>query len=191
VIFLFFTGCGKQENKIYNYGFPREKNENLNITIKLSEFKNFGMLVDKIREITCSDSIPKIVIENKYSTRNIYPVEYCEPIPFNPKGKHYVTFENGRAYKDYFSKEIETDSLGQNLKNEYAYYRTSKKSDRPESYIVIIECKRNESLNGIEEFLNNLTREFDKLKTNLELNIAFWEVVTLPPPPPAEKLKEN
>ena len=113
---MLLTSCGKQEKEIKDYGFPRIEKDSLRTSLKLSEFENYGIFIDRIQEIICNDSIPKIVIENKYLIRNIYPIVYCEPIITDPKGRHYVSFKKGKAYKDHYSKEIKTDSLTKILK---------------------------------------------------------------------------
>ena len=185
VIVLLIMSCGKQETEIKNYGFPKNENESLDVSVELSEFKNYGLLIDRIREIKCNDSVPKIVIKQKKLIQNIYPTELCEPIIFDPDGKHYVSYTKGKFYKDHFSKEINTDSLAWTLKNDFAYFKVEDDTDVIKSYFTIIESNREEKVDGIENFLINLTQEYDKLKTELELNISFWEVVPHIPPPPA------
>ena len=189
IITLLLASCGKQETEIRNYGFPKNDNGSLNLSLELSEFKNYGKLIDRIREITCNDSIPKIVVKEKNLIRNIYPTELCEPIIFDPDGKHYVTFRKGKAFEWQTITEILTDSLGNKLTGDFTYYRNS---DKPESYLIIIESERDEKVNGIEKFITSITKEYDKLGTDLELNFAFWEVVPhLPPPPVNENESEN
>jgi len=181
IIVLLLVSCGKQETEIINYGFPKNENRSLNVSLELSEFKNYGILIDRIREITCNDSIPKIVVKQKNLIRNIYPIEHCEPMIFDPNGKHYVSFAKGKFYKDHFSKEIKQDSLAWTLKNDFVYFKVEDETDDIKSYFTIIESNRNEKVNGIENFLTNLTREYDNLQTELELNISFWEVVPYSP----------
>jgi hypothetical protein len=182
IIILLLASCGKQETEIKNYGFPKDENGSLNVSLELSEFKNYGKLIDRIREITCNDSIPKIVVKQKNLIRNIYPIEHCEPMIFDPDGKHYVSFAKGKFYKDHFSKEIKADSLAWTLKNDFAYFKVEDETDVIKSYFTIIESNRNEKIDGIEDFLTDLTQEYDKLETELELNISFWEVVPYSPP---------
>lgn len=189
IFFLLLVSCLKQEKEIRDYGFPKMEKDSLRTSIKLSEFQNYGILIDRIQEIICNDSIPRIVIEKKYLTRNIYPIVYCEATNVNPEGRHYVSFKNGKAYKDNFSKEIKTDSLTRILKKEFAYYRISNKSNNPDSYVIIIESNRNENVAGIGQFLTDLTLEYDRLNTELELNIAFWEDAPIVLPLP--KMKTN
>lgn len=185
------VNCGKQETEIRNYGFPKDENRGLNVSLELSEFKNYGKLIDRIREITCNDSIPKLVIKEKNLIRNIYPIEHCEPMIFDPEGKHYVSFTKGKFYKDHFSKEIKTDSLAWTLKNDFAYFKVEDETDVIKSYLTIFESNRNEKVDGIENFLTDLTQEYDKLRTELELNISFWEVVPYSPPPKMENDKQT
>ncbi len=181
------ASCENQKSEIKNYGFPKSENDSLSTSLKLSEFKNYGMLINRIKEITCNDSIPKIVFKQKNLTRNIYPIEHCEPMIFDPDGKHYVSYSKGKFYKDHFSKEIKSDSLAWTLKNDFAYFKVEDETDVIESYFVIIESNRNEKIDGIESFLMDLTKEYDKLKTELELNVSFWEVVPYSSPPEIKK----
>ena len=181
IITLLLASCGKQETEIKNYGFPKNESGSLNVSLELSQFKNYGKLIDRIHEITCNDSIPKLVFKEKNLIRNIYPTELCEPIIFDPDGKHYVTFRKGKPYEWQTIIEILPDSLSKKLTEDFSYYRNSEKL---ESYLIIIESERNEKTNGIEKFIIGITQEYDKLETNLELNFAFWEVVPHNPPPP-------
>lgn len=187
VLILLLTSCKEDKKTIKNYGYLKSEPQNLNVTLKISEFKNFGLFIERISEITCNDSIPKIVLENKNLIKNIYPVDDCNPAPFNPKSKHYITFRNGNAYRFRSEKEIKIDSLDFLLKNDFAYYQTSNKSENPDVYYTIIESERSEKTNGIENLLLNITNEFDELDTKLNLNISFWNIPPLPPPPPQEK----
>ncbi|MDO7174051.1 hypothetical protein [Mariniflexile sp. AS56] len=151
-------------------------------------------MIDRIHEIKCNDSLPKIIIERSNLIKNIYPIEDCEPILFHPKSKQYVTFVNTKLYHDSNNnyREIGMDSLNWMLKNDFAYYRSNNESDKPESYLVIVESSRNENLELIEKFLANLTQEFDKLNSKLELNISFWEDLPyLPPPPTTENERQT
>tara|TARA_R110002051_G_scaffold69863_1_gene125656 strand:- start:2092 stop:2679 length:588 start_codon:yes stop_codon:yes gene_type:complete len=182
IIVLLLTCCRNQETKIRGYGFPKNENRRLNVSLELSEFKNYGILIDRIREITCNDSIPKIVVKQKNLILNIYPTELCEPIIFDPDGKHYVTFRKGKPFEWQTITEIFPDSLSKKLTEDFSYYRNSEKL---ESYLIIIESERNEKINGIEKFITGITQEYDKLETKLELNFAFWEDFQRPPPPPA------
>ncbi len=180
IIVLLLTSCGNQETEIRDYGFPKNENRRPNVSLELSEFKNYGILIDRIREITCNDSIPKIIIKQKNLILNIYPTELCEPIIFDPDGKHYVTFRKGKPFEWQSITEIFPDSLSKKLTKDFSYYRNSEKL---ESYLVIIESERNEKINGIEEFIKGITQEYDKIETELELNFAFWEDFQRPPPP--------
>ena len=182
------ANCGKQETEIKNYRFPKNESGSLNVSLELSEFENYGNLIDRIHGIICNDSIPKIGIKGKNLIRNIYPIEHCEPMIFDPDGKHYITFRKGKTFEWQTNTEIPPDSLSSKLTEDFAYYRNSVK---PDSYLIIIESKRNEKVNGIEKFITNITKEYDKLGTDLELNFAFWEVVPHLPPPPVNENKNE
>ena len=183
ILVLLLTGCKKDNKTVKNYGYLKTEPYNLNVSLKLSEFNNFGNFVDRIKEIVCNDSIPKIVIQKKRIIKNIYPVENCNPASYHTERKHYITFRNGKPNKFHSNKEIKTDSLDHLLKNELAYYERSNKTNDPNVYYVIIESQRNEGLDGIQEFLMKLTDEFDKLETESNFNILFGNVMPIPPLP--------
>ena len=188
IITLLLASCEMQETEIKNYGFPKNESGSLNLSLELSEFKNYGKLIDRIREITCNDSIPKLVIKEKNLIRNIYPTELCEPIIFDPDGKHYVTFRKGKPYEWQTIIEILPDSLSKKLTEDFSYYRNS---DKPQSYLIIIESERKGNVNGIEKFITNITQEYDRLETDLELNFAFWESIRYLPPPPVNEIESE
>ena len=191
ILFLLLVSCGKQETKIMNYGAPKNERESLNVALKLSEFNNYGMFIDRIREITCNDSIAKIIVKQKNLIHNLYPIEHCKPVNFDPDEKHYVTFRKGKPYQASTTIEIPADSLSKKLIEDFSYYRNSSKSEGPENYLIIIESERTEKVKGIEKFLRDLSQEYDKLNTEKELNILFWEVAPYIPPPPAVENEEQ
>ncbi|WP_461302906.1 hypothetical protein [Aureisphaera sp.] len=179
LFFVILVGCGPHEPEIKNYGFSNGGSKNSDVSLKPSEFKDYGMFIDRIREVACNDSVPRIVIEQKNITRNIYPKVYCEPMIFDPEGKHYVTFRNGKPYEWQTIVEILPSSLSKKLTKDFLYDRNSKGT---ENFLIIIESERVEKMNGIEKFMTDLTLEYDKLETGLALNFAFWEVIPLVPP---------
>ena len=63
IVFILFISCEEQNSKIINYGNSKNESVNLDVPLKLSNFKNYGLFVDRIRKITCNDSIPKIVVK--------------------------------------------------------------------------------------------------------------------------------
>ena len=180
IIILLLVSCRNQETEVKNYGFPKNESGALDVSLKLSEFKNYGILIDRIREITCNDSIPKITIKQKSLILNVFPTEHCEPMIFDPASKHYVTFRKGKPYEWQTIIEILPDSLNKKLIDDFSYYRNSKKL---ENYLIIIKSNRKEKINGIEKFIKDLTQEYDKLSTELELNFAFWEEFPYLTPP--------
>ncbi|WKB79955.1 hypothetical protein [Cellulophaga omnivescoria] len=188
IITLLLASCEMQETEIKNYGFSKNESGSLNLSLELSEFKNYGNLIDRIREITCNDSIPKLVVKEKNLIRNIYPTELCEPIIFDPDGKHYVTFRKGKPYEWQTIIEILPDSLSKKLTEDFSYYRNS---DKPESYLIILESERKGNVDGIEKFITNITQEYDRLETDLELNFAFWESIRYLPPPPVNEIESE
>ncbi|MBP2833033.1 hypothetical protein J8281_12620 [Aquimarina sp. U1-2] len=188
IFILCLVSCINQDKEFKEYGYSEKDKDNLKVSLQIADFRTYGEFRDRIREITCNDSLPKITINKNKVTRNIYPLERCDPGFFDPEQKHYVTFTDGKAYHEgYYSKKINLDSLGKLLQNEFSYHMTSKSIRNLECYLIIIESERTENLDGIENFLEKITRDFDNLKTNLKLKIAFWEVVPPILPLPATK----
>lgn len=162
------------------YGTAQEMNDSLFVPLSLSDFENYKKLIDRITSIDCNDSIAQIVIEDEHSQRFIFPVVDCMPPPSDPKSKHYVTIRNGKAYHHSSLDLINLDSLQTIIQQDYAYERNGS----VKIYLVIIESNSEENTKGIGDFLVHLTKEFDQIETNLNLNIALWTTVQPPPPPP-------
>jgi len=180
---VLFSGCENPELQIKKYGYGKEANENLFASINLSKTNNYGQLLDKIRLTTCNDSIPQIVLKDENGKRIIFPTAAdCNPPPFDPQIKHYVTILKGEPYYPGSLKPINLDSLNWIIQNNYVY----KGNDGYRTYFVVVESNRNEKIKGIKKFLIQLTKAFDKIDTKLNLNIAFWEIVPNIPPPPKE-----
>lgn len=179
MFFLFFISCKEQKIEVKNYGFFSSTKEQLTVPIELAKFSNYGMFIDRIREITCNDSIPIIYFEKENVIRNIYPSEYCDPPIFDPDGKHYVTFRKGKVYEWESNEVILTDSIHQKLIEDFSYQRNS---NSPKLFLVIVESDRKEKMDGLENFCNVLMEEHDNLKTDLALSVSFWP--TVPPLPP-------
>ena len=99
IITLLLASCGKQETEIKNYGFPKNERGSLNLSLELSEFKNYGKLIDRIREITCNDSIPKLVIKEKKIIKGnfdfgliVYSLKIGAPIVINQLAGYILVF---------------------------------------------------------------------------------------------------
>lgn len=168
------------------FGTAQEMNDGLFVPLRLSDFENYGKLIDRITTIDCNDSIAQIVIEDEHSQRLIFPVVECMPTPFCPKSKHYATIRNGKAYHHSSLDPINLDSLQSTIQQDYAY----EGNGIVKIYLVIIESNSNDNTQGVEDFLLHLTREFDKIESNLNLSIALWTIVQPPPPPPPYEPEE-
>ncbi|WP_047414132.1 hypothetical protein [Cellulophaga sp. Hel_I_12] len=184
ILILMTSACVNQKRELKEYGYGKKENDSLKVSLRLDGFKTYGEFIDRIIEVSCNDSIPRIVIESKNIVRNIYPTQDCEPFIFDPAGKHYVTFNRGKVYHEQSLPEINLDSLSMMLHSEFSYYHSSNSTDKPDNYFVIIESMRDEKTVGIESFINTLAIKYDSLKTDVVLNLAFWEQVPYHPPTP-------
>lgn len=170
----------EQKKEIRVYGTAKEENDSLFVPLRLSDFDNYGKLIDRITTIDCNDSIPQIVIEDEHIERHIFPVVECMPSPFCPKSKYIATIRNGKAYHHSSLDPINLDSLQTTIQQDYTYERNG----IVKSYLVIIESNSEEKTQGVTDFLVHLTDEFDKIETEKSFNIALWTTVQIPPPPP-------
>ena len=91
ILILLISSCTNQKRELKEYGYAKKESDSSKVSLRLGDFITYGDFVDRIHEVTCNDSIPRIVIETKKNVRHIYPTEYCEPFIFDPAGKHYVT----------------------------------------------------------------------------------------------------
>jgi len=73
------------------------------------------------------------------------------------------------------------------LIEDFAYYQRSKK---PELFLVIIQSARKEEINGLEKIINDLTQNYDELRTDTEPGFTFWELFPHIPPPKKENKNE-
>jgi hypothetical protein len=163
--------------EVKTYGNYRANKSELNVSIQLSEFSNYSELLERIRNTVCNDSIPVIILNAKNIERRVFINESCIPLPFNPKGKHYIEIAFDKIFNPWTHKTIKTDSLTQIIQNQLKY----EKENGFNSYFVAFQLRPDEKLNTLEKFLNNLLESFDTLNSDKTLNVALWEVY--PPPP--------
>jgi len=185
-----FISCdfSTQEKEIRMYGTAQKMNDSLFVPLRLSDFENFGKLIDRISTIACNDSVPQIVIEDEQSQRLIFPVFDCTPPPFDPKSKHYATIRSGKAYRRSSLDPINLDSLGTIIQQDYM----NKRSSFIKGYLAIVEADYEENTLGIRNYLLQLTKGFDEIESNQSLNIILWTIVEPPPiPPPPPYVLEN
>ena len=178
VVIAFLTatvllGCQGSKKVKYKYGVTDLKTSpTKNVVLKIHDFKTYGKFIDRLKQINCNDSIPVLAIND--AQKNIYPaLDKCSSqfIPFCPKAKHFVTFKNGKAYN--LTEEINKDSLNTMLINKFAKFNIYE--TKPYCYLVIIQSLENAKLTGIEQFLNEITTEYNSLDTTIKLFFMFWK----------------
>lgn len=184
ILVLIVISCdfSPHEKEIRMYGTAQDKNDSLFVSLRLSDFDNYGKLLERITTIDCNDSVAQIIIEDENVQRVVFPLIECKPPPFCPKSSHYATIVNGKAYHYSSLDLIDFDLLQTIIQKDYALDFKGAVT----IYLVIIEANPEENTNGVEDFILHLTREFDAIETNLYLNIALWTTVMSPPPPPNE-----
>jgi hypothetical protein len=180
IIILLLASCENQKKEIREYGFKQKDTDSLNVSVRISEFDNYENLLNRLREIVCYDSIPKIVLETENKTRNIYPIKYCEMPMFHPRFRNTFFILKDSIVKN--EQKVEFSELSKLLKQNFE--NLGKKADfaeSPEKILFIFEFYENKGVDGIEKYLEIITNSYDSLEITNELKIAFWPKIDVIP----------
>ncbi|RIV68441.1 hypothetical protein [Flagellimonas aequoris] len=180
VIFL-LSSCGNHNKELKKYGwFKLNKNDSLNVLLQISDFDNYGKLLYRLKDITCHDSIPIIVLETKKKIRHIYPIEYCEVPMFDPKTRNTFYIDEDSIYKN--ERQVQSVNLTSLLKENYENMGTKADfADSPDKVLFIFEISKNKGMNGIQKHLELITKSYDSLETKNDLKILFWRKIDIVP----------
>jgi antitoxin component YwqK of YwqJK toxin-antitoxin module len=172
--------------KIKTYGLYFPEQDSISVNLNLDEYKTFEELLERFKQISCSDRIPKITIENDSIIRKIYFASFCDkyttPII---KNKNVIEIYDDKIYRGYESKLLPLDSannyIEKNLKN---FGKIDFLSESPDKLFFIIRYESKSKLNKLEGNLLKLTKVFDKVGGNNRLNVLIMQIESPPPPPP-------
>ncbi len=182
-IFLTFYRCVEKEVTINNYGSGKNEPADRHAIVELNNIKTYDELISRLETISCQDSIPKIIIHNRNSIENIFPVFDCHPAPFDPKGKFALSINDGKIYLDDTDIEVNNKLLPQLFKDHFPYFNKYNNSNKPDFYIVIIQAVETEDIKLIRPLLLDILEEYNRLESEAVLNIAFWYRFPYVPPP--------
>jgi hypothetical protein len=172
--------------KIKTYGLYFPEQDSISVNLNLDEYKTFEELLERFKQISCSDRIPKITIENDSIIRKIYFASFCDkyttPII---KNKNVIEIYDDKIYRGYESKLLPLDSannyIEKNLKN---FGKIDFLSESPDKLFFIIGYESKSKFNKLEGSLLKLTKVFDKVGGNNRLNVLIMQIESPTPPPP-------
>lgn len=179
LLVVVFLGCQNSQVLTKEYGNNRHENKDYVVSLSLKDYDNFGSLSNRIREIACNDSTPMISIQQDHKKTNIYPLEDCIDIIFDPKEKHYIIYNKGSFYRSLTGEEITSHSLARLSEKDFL----AAEDEVYENYLIIIEAKQDEKINKLDSFLFNITDIHDNLNKDLEVNIIFEKMYLSTPEP--------
>jgi hypothetical protein len=173
IIILLLASCGNQKKELKEYGFKQENADSLNVSVRISDFDNYENLIDRLKQIICYDSIPKIVLETNNKIRNIYPIEYCEIPMFHPRFRNTFFIQKDSIIKN--ERKVEFSELRKLMKQNFENMgENADFAESPEKVLFIFEFYENKGVEGIEKYLEIITKSYDSLETKYELKIIFW-----------------
>ncbi len=132
------ASCGNKKKEIKEYGFKQIDADSISVSIRISEFDNYENLLDRLKEIVCFDSIPKIVLETENKIRNIYPIEYCEIPMFHPRFRNTFFIQMDSFIKN--ERKVEISELSTLMKQNFENMGVKEGfADSPEKVLFIFE----------------------------------------------------
>ncbi|MDF0708481.1 hypothetical protein [Flagellimonas okinawensis] len=173
IITFLLASCRNQEKATQEYGLKIKGANDLNVAVHMSDFDNYKIFLDRLNEIVCSDSIPKIVLETENKIRNIYPIVYCETPLVHPIFKNTFFIRRDSIVKN--ERKVKFSELSILMKENFE--NMGEKADfaeSPEKVLFIFEFYRNTGVDGIERYLEIITKSYDSLNTKEDLKITFW-----------------
>lgn len=180
VITMLLASCGNQKKEIKEYGFKQKDTDSLNVSVRISKFDNYENFLDRLKEIVCYDSIPKIVLETENNIRNIYPIEYCEIPMFHPRFRNTFFIQRDSIIKN--ERKVEFSELSALMKQNYENMeKKADFADSPEEVLFIFEYYENNGVDGIEKYLEAITESYGYIQAKEELKIAFWPKIDVIP----------
>lgn len=188
IIFTFFTIIGCQSNvkkeKLVSekrFGFWKSR-DSVSTELEVKKFKNWHELIERIDQIVCNDSLPKLTLQNKNSTKIIYFQNPC----WNKFGcilirsNNVIEIHNDSIIKSHTTYPL--DSLYNVLKRDIE--NNGKKTNLCQSpKKLLISISYSDKFENLPRVLDKLTDAYSKI-TN-KTNIKIWlktKVVIIPPP---------
>lgn len=178
--------------EVITYGLYFPEQDSISVNLNLNEYKTYEELLERFKQISCSDRIPKITIENDSILKKIYFASYCDrnttPIL---KNKNVIEIYDDKIYRGYDEELLPLDSANtyveRNLKN---FGKKEYLSESPDKLFFVINYDSKSKISKLEGNLLKLTKVFDEVGGNNRLNVLLMQLApTAPPPPAPEKIE--
>lgn len=177
-----------KQTKHKKYGFFDDFDSKKEVPIAIGNFSTIIDLDNRMQDIACSDSLPKITFNSEDTIKTIYFSEGCRRnyicILIIEKNIIQVTkdsvFKGSDVLpiKDLFSI---MDKDYHNFGNDLMY------SDSPDRIGINIVYERDEKVEELIPLLDKITNAFEALNVNDPLRIYLSEKLMIKPPPPPPK----
>ena len=170
IIFTFFTIIGCQNNvkkeKLVSekrFGFWKSR-DSVSTELEVKKFKNWHELIERIDQIVCNDSLPKLTLQNKNSTKIIYFQNPC----WNKFGcilirsNNVIEIHNDSIIKSHTTYPL--DSLYNVLKRDIE--NNGKKTNLCQSpKKLLISISYSDKFENLPRVLDKLTDAYSKITT--------------------------
>ncbi|WP_196890100.1 hypothetical protein [Aureivirga sp. CE67] len=185
-VLLSFLSCEKSKPLKIN-GYGNLKKDSLSVALNLEDFSSFNELLNKIDSVFCTDSVPKIVFENKGELKSIIPYGACSQIrkPFLLKLKNTIQISNDSIFK-YYDYLFPLDSLKIIMRKDLLNNEEDERyCQSPKKYLIWVHVDE-ENLQDLSKTLDVLTEIYEEIMNDKNIQIEFdiFDKVPIPPPPP-------
>ncbi|MBJ2173905.1 hypothetical protein JBL43_06615 [Aureibaculum sp. A20] len=196
IVFLFLLqGCIKQ-NSINEtiirkeYGRKILNNDSTYIEIDLKKYPTYLRLHNRMQELACSDSTPKISFRSDNILKTVYFPGSCQNMPIYLREKNVIEITQDSVFKSI--NVLSIDSLYYIMKMDYFNNGEDPSlSDSHDRVRIRIQYDKDERTNELTQLLDKITKYFDSVKVKTSLNISLFEkLINAPPPPPPIDLNE-
>ena len=195
LIVLSIISCQNLKQKdtpldLIEFGIEESQNDSLGVELKLDSFDDFKDLINRVNQIVCNDSLPKIVIKNKKKNKSVYLRNPCSENYgcILIRSRNSVDIINDTIFK-HWEKYYPLDSLDNVLKRDLNNYgKNPFYSDHPEKLLIRVYYTK-EGIKRLPKMLDKLTKTYSKLDSIHEIKIwltNYYPFIPAPPPPSGE-----
>ncbi len=175
------------------FGLLEYQNDSLSADLNLDQFRSWKALLNRIEDIVCNDSLPKIILKNDSLIKNVYLKNPCITGTgcILIKERNTIEIHNDTISKWYYKQQYPLDSLAILLKKDLENNgRDARFSDSPEKFLIYISYD-DHHIEKLPILLDKLTTVFEQLSDKKNLNIWLNKKFDIPPPPPPPKEPEG
>ncbi len=197
-VFLSYYNCKNIESQSVpsvekEFGLLQCQNDSLSVDLNLDEFRSWKALLNRIEDIVCSDSLPKIILKSDNLIKNVYLKNPCITGTgcILIKERNTIEIHNDTISKWYYNQQYALDSLAVLLKKDLENNgKDPRFSDSPEKFLIYISYDDHD-IEKLPILLDKLTTVFEQLSDKKNLNIWLNQKFDIPPPPPPPKEPEG